>query len=113
MPRCVIGYEWGPAPGEDAYLQAGNLKDGKTTHKEWIKRDVRKLVGTVPVIGGIYAGVMEITDSVGNKGLENKGWHVLRGVVQILGLGALYTIADVAVSFCRGISYLMEDKSKF
>lgn len=103
--RCVIGYEVGPSKGEKNLVLFGS----NTKSNDWIKRDVRKLVGTVPIIGGIYAGVMEIKDCLKDDTLKNKGWHILRGIVQIIGLGALYTAADITVSLGRAFVYLTTD----
>ncbi len=70
----------------------------KEPSNAYVQRNIRKVVGYIPVLG-IFAGIGTIKESVNYKDQPYKALHILRAAAQIIGLGSLFLIPDLAKTY--------------
>lgn len=96
MAIPAVGYELLDSQNISTYAGYGHDFMRQKLAKEDAKmdRNICKIFGAIPVLGGILVGIQRIKYALNNK-LENKVAHIFRGILEILGLGILFTIPDI------------------
>lgn len=84
----------------EGFFKSSNFETKKITRMV-SNENFLKVLGYIPIIGGITAGKLRM-DNVRTKfttnsktELTNKVWHVVRAFFEILGLGVLYLLPDL------------------
>lgn len=74
--------------------------------------NLAKIGGYVPVIG-FFTGALRIELFVRKGGVENRMFHLIRAIFEILGLGILFLVPDIVVTTVRHIAVCLKKDDNF